>query len=240
MAVSSEGALRLRCSASSVACASEFKPFSLDTQGMLSSRFFLCVCLVKSASGFASMPGRAAPVARRYDPYDQLPAAPSFELTSETVTDGVTLAAPQLSAAFGVPDGEDVSPDLAWTGAPAGTKSYVVTCYDPDAPTVSGFWHWAMYDIPANVTSLPLNAGNRTGAGMPAGAKMLLNDASFAGFVGAAPPEGHGDHRYMFVVSALGVDSLPIEASTSPSVMSFNMFGAGVLGRARLTATFGR
>ena len=116
----------------------------------------------------------------------------------------------------------------------------MVTCYDPDAPTVSGFWHWAMYDIPADVLSLPLNAGDEGGAGMPAGAKMLLNDAGFAGFLGAAPPEGHGDHRYMFVVSALGVDSLPIEASTSPSVMSFNMFGAGVLARARLTATFGR
>ena len=92
----------------------------------------------------------------------------------------------------------------------------MVTCYDPDAPTVSGFWHWAMYDIPADVLSLPLNAGDKGGAGMPAGAKMLLNDAGFAGYVGAAPPPGYGENRYMFVVSALGVDSLPIEASTSP------------------------
>ena len=126
----------------------------------------------------------------------------------------------------------------------------MVTCYDPDAPTVSGFWHWAMYDIPADVLSLPLNAGDKGGAGMPAGAKMLLNDAgfagslgasnpprssrpsnpnpiypypnpntlalTFAGYVGAAPPPGYGENRYMFVVSALGVDSLPIEASTTP------------------------
>ena len=97
-----------------------------------------------------------------------------------------------------------------------------------------------MYDIPADVLSLPLNAGDKEGKGMPAGAKMLKNDAGFAGFLGAAPPEGHGDHRYMFVVSALGVDSLPIDATTSASVMSFNMFSAGVLARARLTANFGR
>jgi len=203
----------------------------------------LLVSLLALAHGFGSSPDVNDPVCSptaKYDPYDQLPSVPSFEVTSETVTDGATLAAPQLSAKFNVPGGEDISPHLAWTGAPAGTKSYVVTCYDPDAPTVSGFWHWAMYDIPADVLSLPLNAGDEGGAGMPAGAKMLLNDAGFAGFLGAAPPPGHGDHRYMFVVSALGVDNLPIVASTSPSVMSFNMFGAGVMARASLTATFGR
>jgi Raf kinase inhibitor-like YbhB/YbcL family protein len=159
---------------------------------------------------------------------------------SETVNDGAYLAEAQRSGAFGVPGGEDVSPQLSWSGAPAGTKSYVVTCYDPDAPTVSGFWHWAMYDIPSDVLSLALDAGAKGGGNMPPGAKMLKNDAGFPGFLGAAPPEGHGDHRYMFVVSALGVDTLPIDAATSPSVMSFNMFGAGVLARARITAIYGR
>lgn len=89
------------------------------------------------------------------------------------------MAAPQLSKAFGVEGGEDASPQLSWSGFPAETKSFVVSCYDPDAPTVSGFWHWCMYDIPASVTSL------ETAADPPAGAKVLKNDAGFAGFCGA-------------------------------------------------------
>jgi phosphatidylethanolamine-binding protein (PEBP) family uncharacterized protein len=91
-----------------------------------------------------------------------------------------------------------------------------------------------MYDIPVSVTSLP------TGAEPPAGAKLLKNDAGFAGYLGAAPPPGHGNHRYIFCVTALPVEKLPIDESTTPAVSHFNMFGAGVLGRAFLTATFGR
>lgn len=141
---------------------------------------------------------------------------------------------PQLSKAFGVEGGEDISPQLSWSGFPEDTKSFVVTCYDPDAPTVSGFWHWIMYDVPASCTSL------ETGAKPPEGAKVLTNDAGFKGFCGAAPPPGHGNHRYIFCVTALPVENLPIDEATSPSVCHFNMFGAGVLGRAFLTATFGR
>lgn len=144
---------------------------------------------------------------------------------------------PQLSKAFGVEGGEDQSPQLSWSGFPKETtKSFVVSCYDPDAPTVSGFWHWVVYDIPATVTSLETGADPAS-----VGGKVLKNDAGFAGFCGAAPPPGHGPHRYIFCVSALPVEHLPIdESSTSPAVCHFNMFGAGVLGRAFLTATFGR
>jgi Raf kinase inhibitor-like YbhB/YbcL family protein len=169
-----------------------------------------------------------------YNTYDSLPEAASFELTSEDVSEGGVMPPPQLSKAFGVEGGEDLSPQLSWTGFPSDTKSFVVTLYDPDAPTVSGFWHWIMYDIPPSVTSLA------TGAELPAGAKLLKNDAGFAGFLGAAPPPGHGPHRYIFCVTAMPVENLPIDEATSPAVCHFNMFGAGVSGRAFLTATFGR
>jgi Raf kinase inhibitor-like YbhB/YbcL family protein len=175
-----------------------------------------------------------------YNPYDSLPEASKIEVSSTDISEGGTVPAPHLSKAFGVEGGEDVSPQLSWSGAPEGTKSFVVSLYDPDAPTVSGFWHWVCYDIPASVTSLPTGAGNPDKSGLPEGAKMLKNDAGFAGFCGAAPPPGHGTHRYIFCVSALPVENLPIDENTSPCVSQFNMFGAGVLGRGFLTATFGR
>jgi hypothetical protein len=170
-----------------------------------------------------------------YNTYDFLPPAPSFTLTSTDIMEGGTMPPPQLSKAFGVEGGEDKSPQLSWSGVPPDTKSLVVTCYDPDAPTVSGFWHWIMYDIsPNHVSSL------ESGAEPPEGAKLLKNDAGFAGYCGAAPPPGHGTHRYQFCVTALPVDKLPIDENTSPAVCHFNMFGAGVLGRAFLTAHYGR
>jgi Raf kinase inhibitor-like YbhB/YbcL family protein len=176
-----------------------------------------------------------------YNTYDSLPEALKMEVSSTDISEGGTMPAPQLSKAFGVEGGEDVSPQLSWSGAPEGTKSFVVSLYDPDAPTVSGFWHWVCYDIPADVTSLPTGAGNPDKSGLPDGAKMLKNDPGFAGFCGAAPPPGHGPHRYIFCVSALPVENLPIdEDTTSPCVCQFNMFGAGVLGRGFLTATFER
>lgn len=175
-----------------------------------------------------------------YNPYDALPEAPEFKLLSVDIDEGGVMPAPQLSKAFGVEGGEDCSPALSWHGYPKETQSFVVTCYDPDAPTVSGFWHWAVYDIPASVNSLPTGAGQPEGKLLPLGAKMLSNDAGFNGYCGAAPPPAHGDHRYIFCVSALSVENLPIDESTSVAVCHFNMFGAGVIGRAFLTAYFGR
>jgi Raf kinase inhibitor-like YbhB/YbcL family protein len=170
------------------------------------------------------------------DPFARLPEVASFTVTSTTVTDGAAWAPEQYSGIFGVPGGKDVSPQLSWHGAPEGTKSYAVTVYDPDAPTGSGFWHWAVADIPATVAELPEGAGDDTGSGLPAGAFQLPNDAGVARFIGAAPPAGHGPHRYFVVVHALDVESIGVPADATPAVLGFTM-ASHILDRAVLTAT---
>jgi len=119
------------------------------------------------------------------DPFARLPEAASFTVTSTTVSHGAAWPPEQHSS--GLPGGRDISPQLSWSGAPNGTKSYAVTVYDPDAPTGSGFWHWAVADIPAPVTELPEGAGDDTGSGLPEGAYQLPNDARAARYIGAAP-----------------------------------------------------
>lgn len=171
-------------------------------------------------------------------PYDFLPPVASFEVQSMELVEGGRLATPQLSGVFGA-GGADVSPALSWSGFPTETRSFVVTCFDPDAPTGSGFWHWTMYDIAANVTALATGAGAADGSGLPAGASQLRNDAGLYGYLGAAPPEGHGEHRYLFAVHALSLASLPISKDVTPAICGFNMFGS-VLARAIVTACYGR
>ncbi len=171
------------------------------------------------------------------DPYDFLPALPSFTLESDDLVDGAPLPAVHASAIFGVPGGADRSPHLRWSGFPAETKSFAVTVFDPDAPTASGFWHWSLFDIPADVTELAANAGSADGAGLPAGAVQLRNDAGFPGFVGAGPPPGHGPHRSLVAVHASGVESLGSPPEAAPAELGFNLFAQGIA-RARLTATF--
>lgn len=197
--------------------------------------------IVPSITSYRSSRSMSSTAPFPYNTYDSLPPAATFSVTSSDIVDGGTMPDPQLSKAFGVPGGQDVSPQLAWSGFPTATKSFVVSCYDPDAPTVSGFWHWIMYDIPSTVHEIPTDAGNPDRSKIPKGAKVLRNDAGFAGYCGAAPPSGHGPHRYIFCITALPVEILPIEESnTSPAVCHFHMFGSGVLGRAFLTATYGR
>jgi Raf kinase inhibitor-like YbhB/YbcL family protein len=169
------------------------------------------------------------------DPFARHPDVASFTVTSTTVTDGASWSREQYSGIFGVAGGKDISPQLSWHGAPEGTKSYVVTVYDPDAPTGSGFWHWAVADIPATVTELPEGAGDDTGSSLPAGAFQLRNDAGAARFVGAAPPAGHGPHRYFIAVHALDVESIGVQPDATPAVLGFTMFGH-TLGRAVLIA----
>lgn len=169
-------------------------------------------------------------------PFAKLNDVPRFDLTSTDITDGAELAPAQRSGAMGIDGGQDISPQLSWSGFPAETKAFAVTCFDPDAPTGSGFWHWVLTDLPADVTELPANAGDPEAGLLPAGAVMMRNDAGEPRFVGAAPPEGHGPHRYFFIVHALS-EPLGLDASASPAFVGFNMFFKSI-GRAWIEATF--
>jgi len=170
------------------------------------------------------------------DPFERIPGTTRFTLTSSDARDGEPFAAPQMSGAFGVPGGEDASPHLSWSGAPEGTKSFAVTMYDPDAPTQSGFWHWAVADIPAHVSELPTGAGDAAGSGLPAGAYQLRNDGGMAQFIGAAPPAGHGQHRYFITVHALDVENIGVGPDASPAYLGFNIFSHSI-GRAMIVPT---
>jgi hypothetical protein len=144
----------------------------------------------------------------------------------------------QVSGIFGA-GGQDVSPELSWSGYPAGSKSFAVTCFDPDAPTGSGFWHWAVADIPANVTKLAAGAGSPGSKDLPPKAITLRNDGGAARFVGAAPPPGHGPHRYVFAVHALDVEALGLGADATPAYLGFNLF-SHTLARAMIVAVYER
>ena len=170
------------------------------------------------------------------NPYDFLPQVPSFTVTSSDVADGQTLPMPHVSGVMGA-GGQDVSPQLSWSGFPEGTKSFAVTVFDPDAPTASGFWHWAVANIPASVTELDSNAGVEGNAKLPAGAIQLRNDAGSQAYVGAAPPSGHGPHRYFVVVHAVDIEELDVTPNTAPAVLGFNLF-FHTLARATLVVTY--
>lgn len=117
--------------------------------------------------------------------------------------------------------GADRSPELRWTDAPDTAKSFVVRVYDPDAPTMSGYWHWAVYDIPGHIDHLARGAGTHGSGLLPPGAITLASESGVEAFEGAGPPAGHGEHRYFFVVSALDVDHLDVPAGASPAVLGF-------------------
>jgi Raf kinase inhibitor-like YbhB/YbcL family protein len=173
------------------------------------------------------------------DPYTFLAPVPTFTVTSDDVADGQKLSMPQVSGVFGA-GGNDVSPHLAWSGFPEETKGFVVTCYDPDAPTASGFWHWAVYGIPADVTELSAGAGSPDGAGLPAGAVQLRNDGGLKQYIGAAPPPGHGTHRYFFVIHAVDTDELEmVGGDSSPALLGFVLSGH-TLARATMVPTYER
>ena len=166
------------------------------------------------------------------DPYDILPARPSFELRSNDIADGQPLDKRHIHGSLG---GENLSPHLSWSGFPAQTRGFAVTCFDPDAPTGSGFWHWLVLGLPADVTELPAGAG--TPDGLPAGAFHVRSDYGEAAYGGAAPPAGDIPHRYVFAVHALDTDDLGLDASVTPAYVGFNLT-FHTLARGVLRATY--
>jgi len=148
----------------------------------------------------------------------------AFTVTSQSFKDGDYLGKDHiLSADFGFGcAGGNRSPHLQWSNAPAGTKSFAVTCYDPDAPTGSGFWHWVVVNIPADVTELALDAGNAKSGLLPKGALQTRTDFGAAGYGGPCPPEGDHPHRYFFTVHAVKGE-LSVTENTSAAVIGFQL-----------------
>lgn len=160
-------------------------------------------------------------------PHDFHPPVASFEVVSEDVSEGGRLRPEQLYAKG------NISPHLRWEGFPPDTRSFAVTCFDPDAPTGSGFWHWSVFDIPVSVTELPAGAGTGDMPGLPEGAVHVRNDFGTRDFGGAAPPPGDGPHRYVFTVYAVGEEKLGPDADGSPAFVGFNL-RFKTIGRAQL------
>ncbi|AIT61101.1 phospholipid-binding protein [Corynebacterium doosanense CAU 212 = DSM 45436] len=149
------------------------------------------------------------------DPYAPLKDLPTFTLTSTDIRDGEQLQEDQLAD-------KSISPQLSWADLPEGTKSLAVTCLDPDAPTGAGFWHWSAFNIPVDTTELPSGAGSKADLGV--GAVSLRNDSGAPEYYGAAPPEGHGPHRYLYAVHAVDVEKLDIDEDSPATVLGFNLY----------------
>ena len=163
------------------------------------------------------------------DPYDILPPVPAFTLTSADVTDGRPLDELYAHTSVG---GKNLSPQLSWSGFPAETRGFVVTCFDPDAPTGSGFWHWVAVNLPASVTEL-----DRGVDPLPEDAFTVRNDYGDTGYGGAAPPPGDRPHRYVFAVNAIDVDRLEVDESATPAYVGFNL-AFHTLARATIRPTY--
>lgn len=164
------------------------------------------------------------------------PAVADMALRSSDIAEGEIMDADQVFAGFGC-DGGNLAPSLSWSGVPEGTKSFIITVYDPDAPTGSGFWHWSVFNLPATVTELSEGAGTEQ-VPLPEGAIQARNDFSMNAFGGACPPEG-SEHRYVFTVYAMPQDALTIDETASGALVGF-FANTSALGSASITAKYSR
>lgn len=164
--------------------------------------------------------------------------AGEFAVTSPSLSDGATIGNKHVFAGFGCA-GDNRSPALSWSGAPAEAKSFAVTVYDPDAPTGSGWWHWVVFNIPAGTTDLKEGAGDAKGASLPAGSVQSVTDFGQPGFGGPCPPAGDKPHRYIFTVHALKLEKLPLEAGASGAMVGF-FLGQNTIAKASVTGLYGR
>jgi hypothetical protein len=166
------------------------------------------------------------------------PALAEFKLASTDVKSGSPMAMAQVFNGFGC-TGQNISPTLSWSGEPAGTQSFAVTMYDPDAPTGSGWWHWTVFNIPASVHSLAVGAGGDASKDLPAGAIQGKNDFGFSFYGGPCPPPGAHAHHYEITVYALKVPKLELDASASGAKVGFNL-QANKLATANIVGRYGR
>lgn len=163
--------------------------------------------------------------------------AGAFDLTSANFDAGGLIPPVHSFDGFGC-TGDNLSPALAWSSAPEGTRSFALMVHDPDAPTGgAGFWHWAVLDIPADAAGLPQGAGTADGAVLPDGARQLRNDFGVPGWGGPCPPEGAPPHRYDFTLYALPVDRLELPDGATTSLAGF-LITTGTLGTATLQGRF--
>jgi hypothetical protein len=165
-------------------------------------------------------------------------AAVTFTLSSPDIAEGELIADLHAFNGFGCAGG-NVSPALSWSGAPPQTKSFALTCFDPDAPTGSGFWHWLVFNIPANHTQLPRGAGDPKGPTAPKGAVQSRTDYGKMGYGGPCPPKGDKPHRYQFTVFAVDVAKLDADERSSGALVGFNL-NSHTLAKATLTGLYGR
>jgi Raf kinase inhibitor-like YbhB/YbcL family protein len=164
--------------------------------------------------------------------------AAEFTLSSSDIAANATLTQEQVFNGFGC-TGKNISPALAWSGAPAATQSYALTVYDPDAPSGSGWWHWVVVNIPASVHSIATGAGTVDGKLMPASSQQVRTDFGAPGFGGACPPAGDKPHRYIFTIFALKAAHLDMPADGTAALAGF-MINGNTLAKASFTAYFGR
>ena len=163
-------------------------------------------------------------------PYDHMPRGPAFVLASEDIAEGERIA-DRFTAIH-----DNVSPELHWSGFPEETRSFVLFCFDPDAPTLAGWWHWAIADLDASVSGLPQGAGE-SDLQLNGAAFHLRGDAGTHAWFGPYPPAGDGDHRYVFSVWALDVETLGLDEEATPTMLAFQA-SMHCIARAVLTATY--